>query len=118
MSTISSKQQKRQSLLEPIAVLAILVLVLVLLALQPQAGNGSNIMSGTLGTSGRAAGAAINSTLSFTADQRYWDANCGHGWSSDASCEAIVLRAQSCTISAASPYCSEYEAYLQQFQHP
>jgi hypothetical protein len=56
----------------------------------------------------------INKTISFAADRQYWVANCSQGWSSDARCNTIVVRAQSCSISMASAYCSQYENYLQE----
>jgi hypothetical protein len=51
--------------------------------------------------------------VSFTADQQYWAANCSQEWSSDAGCNSIVARTQSCSIRATSGYCSEYKNYLQ-----
>ena len=117
MSTISSKQGKSQGLLDPVSVLVVLVLILALLILEPLAGNAYNSIGGALGSPGNSAGTSASGDISFTTDQRYWDANCGHGWSTDATCETIVLRAQSCRISVASAYCSEYDAYLQQFRN-
>jgi hypothetical protein len=55
-----------------------------------------------------------NKNISFAADQLYWVANCSQGWSSDARCDTIVARAQSCSSSMASAYCSQYENYLQE----
>jgi hypothetical protein len=118
MSTISSKQEKRNGLVDPIYVLVFLVLILALLVLGPLTGNINNSFSGALGTLGNApAGVSASGHVSFTSDQRYWDANCSHGWSSDATCENIVLRSQSCVVNVASAYCSEYDLYLLPFRN-
>ena len=114
MSTISSRQVNRQGLIDPISVF--LILILVLLVLGPLAGNLYNSISRALGTIGNpVSDASIRSDVSFASDQQYWNASCSHGWSSDSTCEAIVLRSQACVVSVASTYCSEYDAYLQQF---
>jgi len=118
MSTISSKQEKRNGLVDPIYVLVFLVLILALQVLGPLTGNMDNSFSGALGTPGKApAGVSASGHVSFTSDQLYWDANCSRGWSSDATCENIVLRSQSCVVNVASAYCSEYDLYLQQFRN-
>lgn len=115
MSTISSKQEKRHALVDPVYILVLLVLVLTLMLVGPFAGNASNSILGVLGAlSGAPANAST--TVSFTADQQYWDANCTAGWSSDSICETIVQRVQSCSISTASAYCSEYDLYMQPFR--
>jgi len=117
MSTISSKQEKSHGLVDPIYVLVFLVLILALLVLGPLTGNINNSFSGALGTLGKSpAGVSARAEVSFTSDQRYWDANCSHGWSSDSSCDNIVLRSQSCVAEVASAYCSAYADYLQQFR--
>ena len=59
--------------------------------------------------------ASTNIALSFTSDQNYWNNNCSHGWSSDASCDDIVSRVRSCLINKASLYCSAYESYMHGF---
>jgi hypothetical protein len=118
MSTISSKQEKRHGLVDPVYVLVFLVLILALLVPGPLTGNINNSFSGALGTPGKApAGVSASGYVSFTSDQQYWDANCSRGWSSDSTCEDIVLRAQSCSISTASAYCSQYDTYLLQFRN-
>ena len=115
MSTLSSKQEKRHALVDPVYVLAFLVLVLALLLVGPFAGNASNSIRGIVsGWSGAPSNASAN--VSFSADQQYWEANCAHGWSSDSGCQSIVERVQSCSISTASAYCSAYEAYMQPFR--
>jgi hypothetical protein len=116
MSTISSKQAKRHGLVDPVYVLVFLVLILALLLLGPLTSNTYSSVSSVLGTLGRApAAVSASANVSFTADQQYWDANCNHGWSSNSSCDNIVLRSQSCVAEVASAYCSAYADYLQQF---
>ena len=118
MSTISSKQAKKQGLVDPVYVLVFLVVLLALLLHGPLTDNASNSISSALGTLGGApAGVSSSGNVSFTSDQQYWDANCSHGWSSDSTCENIVQRSQSCVANVTSPYCSEYDAYLQQFRN-
>ena len=113
MSTISSKQAKRQALVDPMLVLAILVLILAFLVLTPFSDNLYNSTGSVLGSfGGDSASLSSNSTVSFASDQKYWDANCAHGWSVDAMCETIVARSQSCLVSVNSAYCSQYENYL------
>src|SRR5687768_8355194 len=117
MSTISSRQEKRHGHLDPILVLVSLTLILALLVFAPPPGNVHNFNSGAFGTLGSLdTGIAAGSIISFASDQQYWDANCSHGWSSDSTCDNIFRRAQSCMISLASAYCSEYDTYLQQFR--
>ena len=117
MSTISSKQEKSHGLVDPFYVLVFLVLILALLVLGPLTGNINNSFSGALGTLGNApAGVSASTEVSFTSDHQYWNANCSRGWSSDSTCEDIVLRSQSCVANVASAYCSAYADYLQQFR--
>ena len=116
MSTISSKHTKRQGSVDPNVILGLLVLILALVIFTPFTGNLYN----SLGTApsmvdNTHAGIAANVGHSFSSDQQYWDGNCNHGWSSDSTCDDIVSRAQSCSISADSAYCSEYNNYLKQF---
>ena len=118
MATISSKQEKRHALVDPIYVLVFLVLLLALLLIGPFNGNTSSSINGVLGVLGGApAGVSASGDVSFTSDQQYWDANCSHGWSSDSTCESIVLRSQSCVTNVDSAYCSAYDNYLQQFRN-
>ena len=118
MATISSNQERRQALANPIYVLVFLILLLALVLLGPLSGNTSNSISSVLGALGGApAGVSAGSDVTFTSDLQYWDANCSRGWSSDSTCETIVLRSQSCVASVTSAYCSEYDAYLQQFRN-
>src|SRR5688572_27029192 len=103
MATISSNQEKRQALVNPVYVLVFLVLLLALLLLGPLNGNTSNSINGVLGALGGApAGVSASSDVTFASDQQYWDANCSRGWSSDSTCETIVQRVQTCSVSTAS----------------
>jgi hypothetical protein len=117
MSTISSKQEKRHRLVDPVYVLAFLVLILALLLLGPLMSNTHNSFNGVLGTLGRAPAVSASANVSFATDQQYWDANCSHGWSSNSSCDAIVVRSRSCVADVPSAYCSAYKNYLQQFSN-
>jgi hypothetical protein len=116
MSIITSNQQKRQISIDPIVILFCSVL-LVLLVFAISA-NGNYLVERVLQIHNAApAGVSLNSQVSFAADQLYWSEYCESGWSADATCDAIVARAQSCSISAESAYCSAYENYLQEFNH-
>lgn len=116
MSTISSKQIKKHGLVD--FVFVFLALIVLLLVLIPFHGNIYNSISSTFGILGNThAGVFTNSNVSFASDLRYWNANCSHGWSSDSTCETISSRAQSCSVSVDSVYCSEYDVYMQQFHN-
>jgi hypothetical protein len=115
MSIITSNQSKRESILDPIFLLFISVLV-VLLVFAVAAANRNYFIANVLQTYDSApAGLSLNSEVSFSSDQRYWSEYCDSGWTSDSACDAIVARAQSCTASVDSTYCSAYESYLQEF---
>jgi len=117
MATFSSKQAKRQGLADPIFVLASTMLIGVLVVFGTLSGNMYSSVRSALGTDGSAAGPVfISKGASFVSDAQYWDANCSHGWNSDSACDTIVSRTQSCAISTASAYCSQYDTYLQQFR--
>ena len=113
MSIITSNQQKRQTTIDPILIMFVSVL-LVLLVFAISAANGTYFVEKVLHTNAPA-GLSLNSQVSFAADQGYWSEYCESGWSTDAICDAIVARAQACSISAESAYCSAYESYLQEF---
>ena len=114
MSIISSKQSKEDNLVDSLFVF--LILILILLVLTPSNGNRYGSVRAAPGTLDRmGAGVLTSAEVSFSADQQYWNANCSHGWSSDAGCKMIVLRTQSCSISIESVYCSRYETYLQEY---
>jgi len=117
MSTISSKPTKTYKPVDLISVFVFLALILTLLVM-PFTGTLYNSLSTALGTVDNThARVSANVNYSFSADQQYWSANCSHGWSSNSTCDDIVLRSQSCSISAESAYCSEYSNYLKQFSN-
>ena len=58
---------------------------------------------------------STDSDASFAEDLQNWDANCSFGQVLDSACKMIIAKAQSCEISTASTYCSEYKTYMQQF---
>jgi hypothetical protein len=117
MSTISSKSTKTYKPIDLIPVFVFLTLILILLVV-PFTGNIYTSLSTAL-DNGDSTQANISSTISysFLADQQYWAANCSHGWSSNSTCDDIVMRSQSCSISAESAYCSEYNNYMKQFSN-
>ena len=113
MSIITSKQRKARTLIDPIVVLFFATLIL-LMFFAVFTGSLKYTVNSWLATFGDApTKLSANSTPSFAADQRYWGSNCSHGWSSDAACDDIVLRSQSCAVSVNSAYCSAYESYMQ-----
>ena len=115
MATYSSKQEKRQVWGNSVPVLVSVLLIGAFVILAPLNASFYSSINGVLGTWSSTDGIYTNAeVISFTADQSYWDANCGHGWSSDATCDGIFSRVQSCAISVTSPYCSSYEHYMQE----
>jgi hypothetical protein len=113
MSIITSNQQKRQSVVDPIFILFLSVLV-VLLIFAFSAAN-RNLIGKVLQTHESAPAAlSLNSGVSFSADQQYWVEYCDSGWSSDSVCDAIFARTQACSTSVDSAYCSAYETYLRE----
>lgn len=116
MSTISSKQTKKQGLIDPMLFLLFLASILIFVLLSPFATDAynptQNLFSSFNPTSNRL---SASTDVSFAADLRYWEFNCSRGWSGNAACEAIVARSQSCAISVDSAYCSEYASYMEQF---
>ena len=116
MATYSSKQEKRQVFGNYVPVLVSVLLIGILVILAPLNASFSSSLDGTLGTWSSADNVYANAeVISFSADQTYWDAHCDHGWDSDGTCDGILARVESCTISVASPYCSSYENYMQEF---
>ena len=114
MSILTSNQSKRQTILDPIFLLFMSVLVVLLIFAFAAANR--NLIGDILQPYDSApAGLSLNSEVSFASDQRYWSESCDAGWSSNPVCDAIVARAQSCTASVDSAYCSAYENYLQEF---
>jgi len=115
MSIITSKQQKRHILFDPIFVLFLATLIL-LMFFAAFTGNIEHTLNSWLVTFDDApTNLSANSTPSFAADQRYWEANCNHSWTSGSACEDIALRSQSCVVSIESAYCSAYAEYMKQF---
>ena len=116
MATFSSKQEKRQGLVDPMLVLVSIALISMLVAFGPLNGNMYSSIGSALVTQSRAAdNLSLNVGTSFTSDLQYWDANCSRGWKSDSTCELLVSKIQSCSIGTGSAYCSEYDTYLQEF---
>lgn len=116
MATYSSKQQKKQVWGDNISVLVLVLLIGALVMFAPLNTGIYSSLTGVLGTWTNTDGVYINAeVVSFTSDQTYWAANCGHGWSSDATCDNIVSKVQSCSLGFATLYCSSYENYMQEF---
>jgi hypothetical protein len=114
MSIITSKPQKRHVVVDPIFVLFFSAL-LVLTIFAVSTGNIEYLVEKAVESlSGLSVSAPVNNELSFASDQKYWEANCTRGWSSDSLCDVIASRTQACELSADSAYCSEYEQYLKQ----
>ena len=109
MATFSSKQEKRQSL-----ILASLTLIGVLVTFSPFNSNMYSSIRSALLTQGNT---AVEVPINFASDLQYWDANCSHGWRSDSTCDALVLKTQACSVGIGSAYCSEYNTYLRQFRN-
>ena len=118
MSTITSKHGKRQAIVDPTFLLAFLVLILALLAFPPFTDNLSNSIGNIVGSfESTSASLSASPVVSFNSDLQYWEQNCSHGWSSATTCDAIVARSQSCSVSVDSAYCSAYGSYLEQFRN-
>jgi hypothetical protein len=117
MATFPSKQKKRQDWVDPLLVLVSIALLSVLIAFGPLNGNMySSIPNAPVMESGAAEHPSSSVGVSFASDIQYWDAKCSHGWTSDATCDALVSRIQSCALGVGLAYCSEYDAYIQQFR--
>lgn len=116
MATFSSKQEKKHGLGNSVSVLLSVALIGAFVVLGPLNASLYNSINGVLGSWDSADSVYANAeVISFTADQSYWDANCSYGWTSNVTCESIFSRVQSCVINAATPYCSSYENYMQNF---
>lgn len=117
MSTLSSKPTKTYKPIDLISVFVFLALIFTFLLI-PFTGNIYTSLSTALDNVD-STHANVSSTISysFSADQQYWTSNCSHGWSSNSTCDDIVMRSQSCSVSAESAYCSEYHNYLKQFSN-
>jgi hypothetical protein len=116
MSIITSKPQKRY-VVDPIFILFFSALV-VLTIFALSTGNLDYLVENAVESlSSTSVHVSVNSAPSFVADQKYWDANCTRGWTSDSLCDTIAGRTQACELSADSAYCSEYKQYLKQIGH-
>jgi hypothetical protein len=116
MSIIASKPQKRHVAVDPIFVLFFSALV-VLTIFAVSTGNIEYLVEkAEESLSGLSVSVPVNNEPSFVSDQKYWELNCTHGWSSDSLCNTIAGRTQACELSADSVYCSEYEQYLKQIR--
>lgn len=115
MTTVPSKRYRKQSSTDLVAALAYVLAIGALLFLGARASAFYPAPGQMPGIQGGMNGVLAGSEASLAADAQYWDVNCSHGWSSDSTCDTIVVRTQSCEISAASTYCSEYKTYLRQF---
>ena len=117
MATFPSRQKKRQDWVDPMLVLVFVALLSILIAFGPLNGNKYISSPNALVMEGSMADNASSSVgVSFASDLQYWDARCSHGWTSDATCDALVSRTQACALDIGSVYCSEYDAYLQQIR--
>jgi len=116
MATYSSKQEKRQVGGNYIPVLVSVLLVGAFVIFAPLNASFHSSMNGVLRAWSSADVVYANAeVVSFTADQAYWDANCGHGWTANDTCDRILSRVQSCNLGFATAYCSSYESYIQGF---
>jgi hypothetical protein len=116
MSIITTKQHKRQGIVDPIFIL-FFVALFILSIFAVSTGDVQHVVEDVLESmSGAPASLSVSNQPSVTIDQRYWAANCSEGWSSDLMCDTIVTRTQSCSISDKSVYCSDYKNYLQTVQ--
>jgi hypothetical protein len=115
MSTFHSKQQKSQSLTDPVLILASILVIGILGFFESPARHINDTNDKALGPQSNLSSVSSSFDTSFTLDEQYWEANCNHGWISDSTCDEIVSRAQSCEISTGSIYCSAYDDYMQQF---
>lgn len=117
MSTYSSRQQKSENLIDPILIFAYIVIVGILMVSGFNNNRQYGYLSRTWGTQNHAyIDISASTNVSFASDEGYWKANCSHGWAKNSTCDGIVLRAQSCSFTIASTYCSNYADYLQQFR--
>ena len=115
MATFSSKQEKKQGISNQMTVLLAVALIGAYVVFGPLNAALYNSINSVLASFDSPDGVAVSTDASFTSDQNYWSDNCSRGWASDATCDAIVSRVQSCVVSAASPYCSTNESYIQEF---
>lgn len=112
MSIVTSKPQKRH-VVDPIFILFFSALV-VLTIFALSTGNIDYLVENAVESlSGPSVHMSVNNAPSFASDQKYWEANCTRGWSSDSLCDTIAGRTQACELRADSAYCSAYKNYLE-----
>ena len=116
MATFSSKQEKKQGISNQMTVLLAVALIGAFVIFGPMNAALYNSINSVLASFDSPDGIAVSTDASFTSDQNYWSDNCSHGWASDATCDAIVSRVQSCEVGLASTYCTSNESYIQQFK--
>ena len=114
MTTIPAKRYKRQTLPDPFVVLTYTLVLGTLLLILAYTSTFHTSPDGAFRVPSMG-NISANLEASFAADLQYWDANCSHVSDSNPACDMISARAQSCEISTASRYCSEYKSYMQQF---
>lgn len=115
MATFSSKQEKKQGISnQMIALLAVALIGAFVIFGSLNAALYYSI-NNVLASFDSPDSVSVNTDASFTSDKKYWSDNCSHGWSSDATCETIVARVQSCQLSLASAYCTSNENYMQAY---
>ena len=115
MATFSSKQEKKHVISNQMTVLLAVALIGVFVIFGPLNATLYNSINNVLASFDNPDSLSVSTDASFTSDQNYWSNNCSHGWASDATCDAIVSRVQSCEIGLASTYCSSNESYIQQY---
>lgn len=115
MATFTSKQEKKQGISNQMTVLLTVAVIgaFVIFGLLNTMLYSS--INSVLASFGNTDGVSVSTEASFTSDLNYWIDNCNHGWASDATCDAIVSRVQSCQVGLASAYCTSNETYLQQY---
>jgi hypothetical protein len=110
MSLSTSRRPIKYDFVDFIFVSSLIVIVLLVLA--PL----NNIYNTHTSVEKGSTHAMLSGDPSFASDRQYWDANCRHDLTfADSTCQAIAARAQSCSISVDSVYCSQYANYMQQF---
>ena len=115
MATFSSKQEKKQGISNQMTVLLAVAIIGAFVIFGPLNATLYNSINSVLASFDSPDGVSVSTDASFTSDQNYWSDNCSHGWDSDATCDAIVSRVQSCEVGLASDYCTSNESYIQQY---
>ncbi len=115
MATFSSKQDKKQDISNQMTVLLAVALIGVFVIFGPLNATLYNSINSVLASFDSPDGISVSTEASFASDQSYWSDNCNHGWASDATCDAIVSRVQSCETGLASAYCTSNESYIKQY---